>query len=107
MYTTCRLSARGSAAGFPDILVNNAGIERCAPFRSTSYEEYHQQMQVLLEAVFFLTRDVVNVWMESKTGGGRQKFFATKEATRLADGKKKSVAGRFAPVLELMLEERP
>ncbi len=62
-------SIGGSAVGFPDILVNNAGIERSAPFFSTTFEDYHQQMQVLLEAVFFLTRDVVNAWAESKTGG--------------------------------------
>ena len=45
--------------------------------------------------------------IESKTVGAHQKNFATKEATRLSADEKESAPGRFAPVLELVLEEKP
>ena len=51
-----------------DILVNNAGLFRGAPLHEISDEQYDEMMNINMRAVFQLTRRVLPVMMEQKSG---------------------------------------
>ena len=51
-----------------DILVNNAGIFKGAPLHEISDEQYDEIMNINMRAVFQLTRRVLPVMMEQKSG---------------------------------------
>ncbi|HBP10760.1 MAG TPA: 2-hydroxypropyl-CoM dehydrogenase [Nitrospina sp.] len=51
-----------------DILVNNAGLFKGAPLHEISDEQYDEMMNINMRAVFQLTRRVLPVMMEQKSG---------------------------------------
>lgn len=51
-----------------DILVNNAGLFKGAPLHEISDEQYDEVMNINMRAVFQLTRRVLPVMMEQKSG---------------------------------------
>ena len=51
-----------------DILVNNAGLFKGAPLHEISDEKYDEMMNINMRAVFQLTRRVLPVMMEQKSG---------------------------------------
>ncbi len=51
-----------------DILVNNAGLFKGAPLHEISDEQYYEMMNINMRAVFQLTRRVLPVMMEQKSG---------------------------------------
>ncbi len=51
-----------------DILVNNAGLFKSAPLHEITDEHYDEMMNVNIKAVFQLTRRVLPVMMEQKSG---------------------------------------
>ena len=51
-----------------DILVNNAGLFKGAPLHEISDDQYDEMMNINMKAVFQLTRRVLPVMMEQKSG---------------------------------------
>ena len=51
-----------------DILVNNAGLFKGAPLHEISDDQYDEMMNINMRAVFQLTRRVLPVMMEQKSG---------------------------------------
>lgn len=52
-----------------DILVNNAGIIRRAPFTEFSEKDWDEVISINLSAVFFLSQEVVKIFIQQGMGG--------------------------------------